>query len=111
MSADWDYAQLTKTATKFGGPENYLQLVKDASFSDGMQKGAGIGGLVGAGIAGLIVGAVELKKRHDEKKAAAAEAEKVLIAKMNEMKASDGEPETETSNAPAAEIAYPREQR
>ena len=38
MAKDWDYANLAHTAKEFGGPEKYLQIVKDHSFQEGRKE-------------------------------------------------------------------------
>ena len=39
MSAEWDYATLAKTASQYGGPEQYLQILKNGARQDGMKSG------------------------------------------------------------------------
>ena len=83
MAKDWDYANLAHTAKKFGGPEKYLQIVKNHSFQEGRKEQLIIDGVIviGAGCLYLV--------KHFKKKRVTAEqaneAEQVLVEKMNEV--------------------------
>ena len=46
MAKDWDYANLAHTAKEFGGPEKYLQIVKDHSFQEGRKEQLIINGAI-----------------------------------------------------------------
>lgn len=90
---DWDYAQLTKTASELGGPEKYIKVITDNATKEGLIKGAAIGAAVvtAAGATGFVVykkGANKVKailaKRKQEKKLA-KEAEEQLIQELHDM--------------------------
>ena len=96
MAKDWDYANLSHTAKKYGGPEKYLQIVKDHSFQNGRKKQFLIDGAIVIG-AGLLYLGVESTRRIKQKKVTAEqakEAEQILVEKMNEASGDD----TETPN-------------
>ena len=40
MSADWNYAQLAKAASQYGGPQQYLDLLKAGAKAEGRVQGA-----------------------------------------------------------------------
>lgn len=87
MAKDWDYANLAHTAKEFGGPEKYLQIVKDHSFQEGRKEQLIIDGVIVVGAGCLYLGARAIK--HFKKKRVTAEqankAEQVLVEKMNEV--------------------------
>lgn len=39
MATDWDYAQMSHTASLAGGPEKWVELIKNEAFSNGITKG------------------------------------------------------------------------
>lgn len=47
----WDYADLSKSAKKAGGPGKLIKSIQDSSFSEGEKKGTLIGLAIGGGIA------------------------------------------------------------
>ena len=87
MAKDWDYANLAYTAKEFGGPEKYLQIVRDYSFQEGRKEQLIIDGVIVVGAGCLYLGAKAIK--HFKKKRVtdeqANEAEQVLVEKMNEV--------------------------
>jgi len=53
MGADWDYAQMAKTASQNGGPQAYLNSMKHGAKVDGRVQGLVAGAaLVAAGLKG-----------------------------------------------------------
>ena len=54
MAKDWDYANLAHTAKEFGGPEKYLQIVKDHSFQEGRKEQLIIDGVIVGSNAGAL---------------------------------------------------------
>ena len=87
MAKDWDYANHAHTAKKFGGPEKYLQIVKDHSFQEGRKEQLIIDGVIVIGAGCLYLGAKAYN--HFKKKRVTAEqaeeAEEILVEKMNEV--------------------------
>lgn len=74
MAKDWDYANLAHTAKEFGGPEKYLQIVKDHSFQEGRKEQLIIDGVIVVGAGCLYLGAKAIK--HFKKKKVTAEQAK-----------------------------------
>lgn len=87
MTADWDYAQLTRKAAESGGPEMLMAAVKAGARSEGRSQGMKIGFATAA----IAAGAVELGRRgyvawdarRNERSAAAAAAERELVQRLN----------------------------
>lgn len=86
LTADWDYAQLTRRAAESGGPEMLMASVKAAAHSDGRAQGTKIGF-----VAALVsAGALELSRRayvawdvrRMERSSAAAAAEREMIQRL-----------------------------
>lgn len=80
MSANWDYAQFTKTASEHGGPREYLDLAKGVAKGEGRAQGA-------LAIATLTAACVVGSKLHgymQKRKQLAAEAERELLEGMSE---------------------------
>lgn len=87
MAKDWDYANLAHTAKEFGGPEKYLQIVKDHSFQEGRKDQLIIDGaiVIGAGCLYLGTKAYNHFKKKRVTVEQAEEAEEILVEKMNEV--------------------------
>lgn len=88
MSADWDYAELTKTASRFGGPERFVTRVASAGFARGIAQGRAQGGVVGALVTFCVLGAgtlgVSRYKQLQERLAIEQEAaERALLNRMD----------------------------
>lgn len=99
MAKDWEYAKLTKEAHAYGGPEEYLKIIKEVAYSNGAaDKQSELQPLIiGLTVSAAVVGATihwacqkgrekwkvyqEKKKNADE---CAEQAEKILIQKMHE---------------------------
>lgn len=99
MAKDWDYALLTKEASKYGGPESYLDIVKKAAYNNGAadKQDEMVPLIIAVGFVFTAVGALgtyavqkgaqwfnnrlEQKRLEAER---AAEAERMLIQKMHE---------------------------
>ena len=84
MAKDWDYANLAHTAKEFGGPEKYLQIVKDHSFQEGRKEQLIIDGVIVIGAGCLYLGA-KAYNHFKKKRVTAAQAEEILVEKMNEV--------------------------
>lgn len=82
MSADWDYAQLARTASKHGGPQEYLNFVKGVSKSEGRAQGATAGALLTVAAIGIGKKAHGFVRDYRARKALAAEAERELVEGM-----------------------------
>ena len=93
MSAEWSYAQLAKLASKFGGPEKLMGLVKSRAFQEGLKAGKIKMIPIAIGTLGLgVLGTVGIQKFQDHKynkrtnckvtATEAAEAEDLLIKGM-----------------------------
>ena len=115
MGKEWDYSKMVHSAKINGGPENYVNLIKNNSFSKGMLKGkqegrtevliaegivAGIGLLGAAGYKAYTT-IRENKERerlkNEEKKV--RKAEKKIIKELNEAIAKEeGKQEEETGD-------------
>lgn len=82
MSAGWDYAQLTKRAAEYGGPEMFLENIKRASYAKGCIHGvlAGAGTACAVGVIACV--AIKLKKHFDYVQEEGAKSEELLAAKM-----------------------------
>lgn len=67
MAKDWDYANLAHTAKEFGGPEKYLQIVKDHSFQEGRKEQLIIDGVIviGAGCLYWVLRQLSTLKRRE----------------------------------------------
>ena len=98
MSAEWSYAQLSKMASRVGGPEKLLKIIKSKAFQEGIKKRKSQMIPVAAG--GLIigiVGTVGINKWNESRKIKATEqhipedealvAEELLIQKIQEARA------------------------
>lgn len=97
MSADWDYAQMAKTASEHGGPEAFLDFVKDVAKGEGRIQGLAIGTTAATvlGIGGTK--AYGYWRAWQAKKALAAIAEDELLRGMNEsLNLTEPGPENET---------------
>lgn len=102
MAKDWDYARLSKEASAHGGPEEFLKIIKEASYNNGLTDKQAelqpviIGLTAGAAILGALGHSAwqklrEMWKARQEKKMIEAEyaeeAEKILIQKLHEAEA------------------------
>ena len=87
MAKDWDYANLAHTAKEFGGPEKYLQIVKNHSFQEGRKEQLIIDGAIVLGAGCLYLGTKAMKRIKNKRVTAeqAKEAEDILVEKMNEV--------------------------
>ena len=87
MAKNWDYANLAHTAKRFGGPEKYLQIVKEYSFQEGRKKQLIIDGIIVLSAEGLYLGIKAFKHIRKNRITAeqAEEAELVLVEEMNEI--------------------------
>ena len=89
MSANWDYAQLTKRASELGGPRGLIENVWNAGHARGMVDG----GLIATGAVLVAGGVIKLvcwaKEQYDLKQAVGAESEALLIANMEAAEAAD----------------------
>ena len=84
LSTNWDYAQLAKTASEHGGPQPYLDLVKDVAKGEGRTQGAAVGVvLTGLGIVAIkkVYGHMQDRKARKE---LAADAERELLRGMQD---------------------------
>lgn len=102
MSAEWSYAKLAKLASKFGGPEKLLGIVKTRAFQKGFKAGKikmipiAIG-TFGLGVLSTVV--IQKFKEHKYYKltkrevtaAEAAEAEDLLIQGMKSAEQDEAE--------------------
>ena len=105
MKRNWDYANLAKIAKRYGGPEKYLNTIKEASFSKGygqaktedfrIQLILTAAGLVASGIA-VYDGWRVRKLTQQIKDTEAAEAEQILLEELEEME--KAQCQTEASN-------------
>lgn len=75
MGADWDYAQMAKTASQNGGPQAYLDSMKHGAKVDGRVQGLVVGAAL---VAACLKGYDYVKKQ----RRLAAEAERELLAGM-----------------------------
>jgi hypothetical protein len=91
MSADWDYAQMAKTASENGGPQAYLDSMKNGAKVDGRVQGLVVGAAV---VAACLKGYDYVKKQ----RRLAADAERELLAGME--KASRSEEAVEDPDSP-----------
>ena len=93
MSAEWPYAKLAKVASKCGGPEKFLGLVKNQAFQEGEKAGKIKMIPIAIGTLGLgVLGTVGIQKFQEHKYSKltkrkvtpteAAEAEDLLIQGM-----------------------------
>ena len=91
MAKNWDYAELAHTAKEFGGPEKYLQMVKDHSVQEGRKEQLVIDGAIALAAGGLYLGVKAFNhvknkiKMNKVTKEQAKEAEEILIKNMNEV--------------------------
>jgi hypothetical protein len=93
MSANWDYAQLARTASENGGPQKYLNDLKAGSKFEGRAQGL----LVGAVIAGCVKGYDHWKKR---KELAAIAESKLLEGMQAAMEVNGPAPDDHVDPAP-----------
>lgn len=86
MSANWDYALMAKAASEHGGPQAYLDSMKNGAKVDGRVQGLVVGAAV---VAVCLRGYDNVKKQ----RRLAADAERELLVGMEKAAAGDDEPE------------------
>ena len=100
MAKDWDYAQMTHEASLAGGPEKWVELIKDEAFANGMSEMKGkmaplLAVAAGLGAGGmLLIQAIQKRvaKRKEEKCKSAELAEKAearLVDKLRQGEKAD----------------------
>lgn len=95
MAKDWDYAQMAHTASLAGGPEKWVELMKNEEFAKGASEMKGkmapwIFIATGFGVAGTLLFQkahkwfVDRKEKRQCSAETAAEAEAMLISRLKE---------------------------
>lgn len=87
MNKDWNYANLAHTAKEFGGPEKYIQTIKDHSFQEGRKEQFIVDGVIALATACVYFGVKGYNHFKNKRVTAkqAEEAEEILVEKMNEV--------------------------
>ena len=104
MSANWDYALMAHEASLHGGPEGYVDSIRQDAFDDGFERGTMLGtAFVTGGLAIIALGKIawdkysEYRDRRREEKEKAEEDRRRLIWKLREeeLKSSESKSNTE----------------
>lgn len=91
MAANWDYALMAHEASLHGGPEEYVDSIRQDAFGDGFENGTIFGTIITAGA--VIVAAVgsfawnkytEYRERRKEEKIKAEESRVRLVMTLRE---------------------------
>ena len=89
---DWDYAEFVKTAKNCGGPEAYVDSIKENAYEEGRESRnaevalVGLGGLTIGGLLTWVWARHEKKKeRRRQEKEAAKEAENELVQRLEQV--------------------------